>query len=68
MKTFRALIAEDVPHYASVDIVATDAFDAIERAHAFDLTGVPTDPDWHNAVSRRIVEVKCGDPSPGRQL
>ena len=61
MKTYTVLYAEDVPHYAAVEIEAVDTVDAIAKAQAFDLTGVPTNPDWYNAVSRRIVEVTDED-------
>ncbi len=57
MKTYIALYAEDVRHYSTVEIKALDTVDAIEKARTFDLTDVPTNPDWHNAVCRRIVEV-----------
>lgn len=61
MKTYIALYAEDVRHYATVEIQAEDTVDAIEKARSCDLTGVPTNPDWHNAVCRRIVEVTDED-------
>ena len=61
MKTYTVLYAEDVPHYAAVEIEAVDTVDAIAKAQNFDLTGVPTNPDWHNAVARRIVEVTDED-------
>ena len=61
MKTYIALYAEDVRHYATVEIKAADTVDAIEKARTRDLTGVPTNPDWHSAVCRRIVEVTDED-------
>jgi hypothetical protein len=61
MKTYIALYAEDVRHYATVEFKAEDTSDAIEKARSHDLTGVPTNPDWHNAVCRRIVEVTDED-------
>ena len=61
MKTYTALIAEEVPHYSVIEIEAMDTVDAIEKAQACDLTDVPTNPDWHNAVCRRIVEVTDDD-------
>ena len=57
MKTYIALYAEDVRHYSTVEIEAVDTVDAIAKARSYDLTDVPTNPDWHNAVCRRIVEV-----------
>ncbi len=57
MKTYIALYAEDVRHYSTVEFKATDTVDAIAKARSYDLTDVPTNPDWHNAVCRRIVEV-----------
>jgi hypothetical protein len=50
-----------VRHYATVEIKAVDTVDAIEKARTYDLTGVPTNPDWHSAVCRRIVEVTDDD-------
>ncbi len=44
MKTYTVLYAEDVPHYAAVEIEAVDTVDAIAKAQNFDLTGVPTNP------------------------
>jgi len=61
MKTYTVLYAEDVPHYSAVEVEALDTFDAITKAQTLDLTDVPTDPDWYNAVSRRIVEVTDED-------
>lgn len=61
MKTYTALYAEDVRHYSTVEIEAVDTVDAIAKAQAFDLTDVPTNPDWHNAACRRIVEVTDED-------
>jgi len=61
MKTYTALIAEEVPHYSVIEFEAVDTVDAIEKAQACDLTDVPTNPDWHNVVSRRIVEVTDED-------
>lgn len=61
MKTYTVLYAEDVPHYSVVDIEAVDTADAITKARSCDLTDVPTNPDFHNAVSRRIVEVTDAD-------
>jgi hypothetical protein len=61
MKTYIALFAEDVRHYSTVEFEAVDAVDAIAKARTCDLTDVPTNPDWHNAVCRRIVEVTDED-------
>ena len=61
MKTYIALYAEDVRHYSTVEIEAVDTVDAIAKARSYDLTDVPTNPDWHNAVCRRIVEVTDED-------
>jgi hypothetical protein len=61
MKTYIALYAEDVRHYSTVEFEAVDTVDAIAKARTCDLTEVPTNPDWHNAVCRRIVEVTDED-------
>ncbi len=61
MKTYTVLLAEDVPHYAAVSIEADNPVDAVIKAEAYDLADTPTNPDWHNAVARRIVEVTDED-------
>ena len=61
MKTYTVLYAEDVTHYSAVEIDAMDTVDVIEKARTCDLSQVPTNPDWRNAVSRRIVEVTDED-------
>jgi len=61
MKTCRLPYAEDAPLYAAVETQGMDTFDAITQAQMFDLSDVPTDPDWPNAVSRRIVQVTDED-------
>jgi len=61
MKTCRLPYAEDVPHCAAAETQGMDTFDAITQTQILDLTVVPTDPDWPNAVSRRIVQVTDED-------
>jgi hypothetical protein len=61
MKTYIALYAEDVRHYSTVEIQAVDTVEAIAKARSYDLTDVPTNPDWHNVVCHRIVEVTDED-------
>lgn len=61
MNNYAALSAEDVTHYAAVDLEAADTSDAITWAQAYDFSQVATDPDWNNAVSRRIVEIADED-------
>jgi len=61
MKTCRLPYAEDVPLYAAAETQAMDTFDALTGSQILDLTDVPTDPDWPNAVSRRIVQVTDED-------
>jgi hypothetical protein len=61
MKTYSVLFAEDVPHYGSAAIEAEDDADALERAKAFDLSDVTTDPEWENSVSKRIVFIEDPD-------
>ena len=57
MKNYTVLYAEDVPHYVTAEIEALDTVDAITKAAAYDFSETATDPDYRNAVSRRIVEV-----------
>jgi hypothetical protein len=61
MRNYTVLLAEDVTHYSAIDIEAMDVCEAIDKAQTLDLSDVPTDPDWHNAVTRRIVEVTDED-------
>lgn len=61
MKTCRLPYAEDAPYTAAVETQGMDTFDAITQAQILDPTYIPTDPDWPNAVSRRIVQVTDED-------
>lgn len=56
MKTYTAILAEDVPHYATVEIRAKSAAEAIEAAKALVRDDLCFEPDWDNAECR-IVEI-----------
>jgi hypothetical protein len=58
MKTYTILYAEDVPHYASVQIEAQSDEDAIKRAKVHDFAGEALEAEWNNPVCRRIVHIE----------
>lgn len=58
MKTYSVIYAEDVPHYAGGEIPARSPKQAIAKARKVDTdTFTAFDPDWSNAVCRRIVTI-----------
>jgi hypothetical protein len=58
MKTYVVLYAEDVPHYAQGEIEARGPNEAIAKARKVDTdTFTSFEPDWSNAVCRRIVNI-----------
>lgn len=61
MKTYSALFAEDVPHYGVVEIEANDDEAALEAAKTVDVSVAADDPEWENAVCRRIVYLTDSD-------
>ena len=62
MKTYTVIYAEDVPHYAQGEIEARGPKDAIAKARKIDTdTFTAYDPDYTNAVSRRIVSIEGPD-------
>src|ERR1700722_196856 len=59
VKTYSVIYAEDVPHYACGEIEARGPKEAIAKARALDTdTFGAYDPDWNNAVCRRIVSIE----------
>jgi hypothetical protein len=60
MKTYTVLYAEDVPHYGQAEIEATDNDAAIEAARKVHAEGSLDlyDPDWDNAICKRIVHIE----------
>jgi hypothetical protein len=60
MKSYTVLYAEDVPHYATLEIEADDDAEAIERATANDFGDAALEPDWNSSVCRRIVHIEDG--------
>ena len=66
MKTYTVILAEDVPHYATVEIAAGTDADAIAAAKAYDRDSLCLEPEWQNAVCRRIVEIY--DDADGRSV
>jgi hypothetical protein len=69
MKTYTVLYAEEVPHYATVEIEADNDQDATERAKAHDFGDAPLEADRNNAVSRRIVHIEdVAGNTPGHNI
>ena len=58
MKTYTILYAEEVPHYGIADIEAPDDDAAIEIAKQRSVGSVAIDPDYENAVLKRIVHIE----------
>jgi hypothetical protein len=62
MKTYSVIYAEDVPHYATVEIQAASDAEAVAIAkaqHTGDLDF--GSPDWGNPILRRIVSIENGN-------
>ncbi|MCB9957155.1 MAG: hypothetical protein H6843_00925 [Rhodospirillaceae bacterium] len=57
MKRYTILYAEDVPHYGLTEIEAADAADALAAARIADYSDLFMEPEWANAVCRRIVKI-----------
>jgi hypothetical protein len=60
MKTYTVLYAADVPHYATFEVQAVTAEDAIRAAKTY-IKGPDVflqDPDWDNTILQRIVHIE----------
>jgi hypothetical protein len=57
MKTYTILLAADFPHYATTEIEAANATEAVERAEDLDFDHFLLEPDWENPVCQRIVSI-----------
>ena len=61
MKTFTVHLAQDVPHYGSIEIEAESAQQALDKLRARDLEEILDeavyDPAWENYVCPRIVSI-----------
>ncbi len=58
MKTYTVLYAEEVPHYGVDTIEAADDAKAISLAKSRPLAGITIDPDYENAICKRIVHIE----------
>lgn len=58
MKTYDVLYAEDVPHYGNVLIEAECDDEAVRIAKEFNHDEVVSEPEWSNAVSKRVVSIQ----------
>ena len=61
MKSYTVIYAEDVPHYGVADIKAASDTEALAAARASDFADVVLEPEWGNALCRRIVEIADED-------
>jgi len=57
MKNLYRSIRRSVRHYSTVEIEATDTVRCDRQGAGFRPDRLRQNPDWHNAVCRRIVEV-----------
>lgn len=62
-RTYTVLLAEDVPHYGSIEIIATSDREALETARTLEHSEICLQPDRENPVCRRIVHVEAEDGS-----
>lgn len=63
LKTYRALLAQDVAHYGFLEVEAADPADAVARTRvraADEIHEITNDPDWSSPVCRRIVHIEDG--------
>jgi hypothetical protein len=58
LRTYTVLFAEDIPHYGSTDIEATDAAHALRVAEALDTSDIYYEASWDTAVCKRIVSIE----------
>lgn len=58
MKTYTVLYAEEVPHYGVDTMEARDDASAIALAKSRPISGITLDPDYENAVCKRIVHIE----------
>lgn len=57
-KIYTVLFAEDIPHYSSTEIEATDDANAIAIAHSLDTSGLYYEAFWDGSVCKRIVSIE----------
>lgn len=58
MKTYTVLYAEDVPHYGTAGITASDDAAAIAAAKRQTVGAIAIDPDYDNSACKRIVRIE----------
>ena len=59
MKTYSVLYAEDVPHYATVEIEADSDEEAIVRAKVHDFGDASLEAEWSNGACKRIIHIEA---------
>ena len=57
-RRYAVVFAEDVPHYARVEIEAEDDSHALRVARAYDTHSLDYEASWGDAVCRRIVSIE----------
>ena len=55
---YSVLYAEDVPHYAEIEIDAPTPEHAIQRAQDHDFNDEALEAEWESSTSRRIVRIQ----------
>ena len=69
LKSYKVLLAEDVPHYGTTEIEAADDEDAIRVARALDVSGICVEASLDSPVCQRIVHIEdSGDNVIARDL
>ncbi len=58
---YTVLYAEDVPHYSSTEIEATDDSHALAIAQSLDTSGLYYEGSWDSSVCKRIVSIERPD-------
>lgn len=58
LKTYTVVFAEDVPHYGSTEIAATDDAHALAIAQSFDTSELYYERSWDSTVCKRIVSIE----------
>jgi hypothetical protein len=64
LKTYTVVFAEDVPHYGSTEIEATDDAHALATAQSFDTSGLYYEGSWDSSVCKRIVSIEDSSGAP----
>jgi hypothetical protein len=58
LKIYTVLFAEDIPHYSSTEIEASDDSQALAVAQSLDTSGLYYEGSWDSSVCKRIVSIE----------